>query len=79
MSTKKKIEITGYAIKPITVGEPAMLSGTDGSFTRTTNVLYISAISDKETTFETENSIYTLHYSKPYSIAGEMVKKMFAN
>ena len=78
MSTKKEFEITGYAVKPITVGEPALLSGTDGSFTRTTDVLYISGISDKKITFETENSLYTLHYSKPKSIAGEMVKRMFA-
>ena len=78
MSTKKEIEITGYAVKPITVGEPALLSGTDGSFTRTTDVLCINGISDKKITFETENSLYTLHYSNPHNTAGEMVKRMFA-
>lgn len=77
MSTKKEITITGTAVKPITVGEVALISESDGSTRKTSVVVSVEEISDTEVRFETQNSIYTLRKQKSNLIAGMMVKKMF--
>ena len=77
MSTKKELTITGSAVNPIKVGEPAIIAESDGSTRKTSVVVNVEEISDTEVRFETRNSIYTLRKNKSNLIAGMMIKKMF--
>lgn len=77
MSNKKEIKITGTAVHPITVGEVAIITESDGSIRRTSVVVNVEKISDSEIRFETQNSIYYLGQNKQEPLAGVILKKMF--
>ena len=77
MTYKKEIKITGSAVYPITVGENAIISESDGSTRRTSVVVKVEEISDSEIKFETQNSIYYLRLKKQESLAGIILKKLF--
>jgi hypothetical protein len=77
MTYKKEIKITGSAVYPITVGENAIISESDGSTRRTSVVVKVEEISDSEIKFETQNSIYYLRLKKQEPLAGIILKKLF--
>lgn len=58
--TKKKLEITGSLIYPITVGESAFIRVPDG-MRRTSTVLSMESPSQSDIRFETQNTNYLLH------------------
>lgn len=61
MSNQKKcIEITGWLLYPITVGESAFIREKNG-MRRTSRVMSMEAISQNEIRFETCNTNYYLH------------------
>ena len=77
MNNKKVIEITGFAAYPITVGENAFISESDGLIRRTSVVMKVEKISGSEIKFETKNSIYYLTTNEQYSLPGTIIKNLF--
>ena len=77
MTNKKEIRITGSAVYPITVGENAIISESDGSTRRTSVVVSVEKISESEIRFETQNSIYYLGQKKQEPLAEVILKKIF--
>lgn len=59
---KKKLEITGWPVYPIAIGEPALISE-DTGLRRTSTVLCMKKKSQTEVQFETLNTSYRLHLS----------------
>ncbi len=59
---KKKLEITGWPVYPIAVGETALISE-DTGMRRTSTVLRMKKESQTEVRFETLNTSYRLHLS----------------
>lgn len=57
---KKSIEITGWLLYPIAVGNAAFIHETNG-MRRTSTVLSLEVISRTEIRFETQNTNYCLH------------------
>lgn len=57
---KKCIEITGWLLYPIVVGNSAFIHQTNG-MRRTSTVLSLEVISQTEIRFETRNTNYCLH------------------
>lgn len=57
---KKTLEITGYPLYPITVGNSAFICETNG-IRRTSTVLSMELVSQTEIQFETCNTNYYLH------------------
>lgn len=57
---KKSIEITGWLLYPIAVGNSAFIHETNG-MRRTSTVLSLEVISQTEIRFETRNTNYCLH------------------
>lgn len=76
-NTKPVIEITGKAVYPIAVNQPALISESGGHTRRTSTVISVDVISDSETHFETKNSIYHLRAKPQEPLAAVMLKKMF--
>ena len=63
MNTKKKIEISGRPMYPITIGQYAWISEGDG-IRRTSPVVSLEHISPGEVRFETMNTHYHLRLSE---------------
>lgn len=61
---KKKLEITGWPVYPIAIGETALISE-DTGLRRTSTVLRMKKKSQTEVQFETLNTSYRLHLSSP--------------
>lgn len=59
-SKKKTLEITGWLLYPIAIGNSAFIHETNG-MRRTSTVLSLDAISQTEIRFETRNTNYCLH------------------
>lgn len=59
-SKKKTLEITGWLLYPIAVGNSAFIHETNG-MRRTSTVLSLEVISQTEIRFETRNTNYCLH------------------
>lgn len=59
MTVKMNRIISGSPVRPITVGEPALIRET-GSFRRTTPVMDVRRVSANEIRFETQNTQYVL-------------------
>jgi hypothetical protein len=57
---KKKLEITGYLLYPIKIGEYAWIQEQNG-VRRTTPVVRMERFTSSEVRFETRNTLYHLH------------------
>lgn len=69
MSNDKKIlEITGYLIHPIAIGESAFIREAEG-IRRTSTVLSMEKMSQSEIRFETQNTRYLLHMSSGMEVS----------
>ena len=62
---KKNLEITGWPIFPVVIGDVAYICEAD-TLRRTSTVLHLEQISDQEIRFETKNTIYLLHCRVPH-------------
>lgn len=59
--TKKKIHINGILLKPVCVGERALISH-DGQTTLTSTVVEVFGVDSYGISFETLNSLYRVEY-----------------
>lgn len=66
-ATKKRIQLCGSLIRPLTIGEPAVFA-TDGAVFRTSRVIAIHELATGSIRFETMNTHYHLLLN-PYPAA----------